>query len=88
MGKDVSTTGISVSPISDIGLYPNPVVDMLFVKGVSENAGLMVYNMSGTKLLQTKGQSINVENIPDGMFLVTIEDNNRSVTLKSVKEAD
>ena len=85
IGENVSTTGISKPTTSEIELYPNPVSSMLFVKGVSENADLIVYNMSGTKLLQKKGQSINVEKIPNGMFFIKIQDDNKLSTLKSIK---
>jgi hypothetical protein len=81
----INGTSISVSPTSNIELYPNPVTHTLFVKGVSENTDLIVYNLSGTKLLQTKGQSINIENIPNGMFFIKILDDNRLLTLKSIK---
>ncbi len=79
-------TGISDTQNSNIGLYPNPANSMLFVKGISENADLIAYNMSGTKLLQTKGQSINIENIPNGLFFITIYDNKLSETIKFIKE--
>nr|WP_321408425.1 carbohydrate-binding protein [uncultured Carboxylicivirga sp.] len=78
-------TDVSVTPTSDIGLYPNPVTNILFVSGVSINAELIVYSTSGKKLLQTKGQSINIEKLPNGMFFIKIQDNNISESLKFIK---
>ncbi|MCW3804938.1 carbohydrate-binding protein [Plebeiibacterium marinum] len=78
-------TALSVTPTSDIGLYPNPITNELFVTGVSVDANLIVYSMSGTKLLQTKGQSITIKNIPNGMFLIKIQDHKISKSLKFIK---
>lgn len=81
-------TDIRDSQASNIGLNHNPNSNMLTVTGITENAELTIYSTSGIKLLQSKGQSINIDNIPNGMFVIKIQDNDRLVTLKSIKNAN
>ena len=51
-------------------VYPNPVVSTLYVNGISENETLSVFNLSGKCVIKTTGNEVNVNELPDGTYLL------------------
>ena len=51
-------------------VYPNPVVSTLYVNGISENETLSVFNLSGKRVIKTTGNEVNVNELPDGTYLL------------------
>jgi hypothetical protein len=79
-----SATAISeTSTVSNnLRVYPNPAVDVLFVKGVSSNKGLKVYNITGVaqavpSTLIADGLQLNVGALPQGVYLIQV--NNKTI---------
>jgi len=72
-----TATGVkNVKPESSISVFPNPVTDMLSVKGVKKDAIIYLYNMNGA-LLQTvtsqeNATNINVSSLQQGIYLLRI----------------
>lgn len=60
-----------------ISIYPNPVRDILYIKGISANSAMStIANIKGqvmAKLAVSEGESINVASLQKGIYFVAIE---------------
>jgi hypothetical protein len=68
-------TSVSTATVKPLYLYPNPVTDGFFIKGLNGNSALTLLNMKG-KLLITKhikdNDFISISSFPKGFYLVKI----------------
>jgi hypothetical protein len=82
-------TGMYVSELSQIEIYPNPVVDMLLISGLSGPAFVGIYNIHGQVLLtaHTEGNrgEIDLSNLPGGLYMIMFEMGKETVTRKFLK---
>ena len=74
-------------------VYPNPVKDVLNIKGLdaSANYHLIVHDIRGNAVAQTNvhnisGYSWNIENISAGFYYLEIISGNKTSTIKFVKQ--
>ena len=80
--RTVSAISETSSVSNELTVYPNPAVDVLFVKGLSSNKGLIVYNLIGVaqavpSTLLADGLQLNVSALPQGVYLIQI--NNKTI---------
>lgn len=69
----------------NLAIYPNPVKNVLFVKGVNDIQSLELYNILGKQVKKiTNSNSMNVENLSKGVYLLNIINNNSSTTKKII----
>ena len=86
------TLGIQSTNNSTIGIYPNPVSDLLrFNLGqTSSNATYQVYNQTGALVLSgkfnTNASSISVEDLQSGLYTVSVLENNKMTSIRFVKK--
>src|SRR5690606_20223934 len=65
-----------------ITLYPNPTTTTVIIEGV-DTAQVEVFSLSGKKVLETYNtNTLNVSNLPTGMYLLKIHGNNSIITQK------
>ena len=72
----------------NIQIYPNPFIDFINVAGQFENATYRVYSVDG-KFIQ-KGELgnqsiININNVPSGLYFITILEQNNETVFKVIK---
>lgn len=67
-----------------IKLHPNPVRDILSVETTLEIQSVEIYSIQGQKVLSSKQNQINLENLPSGIYTVKITDNNDKVAVKKI----
>lgn len=76
-------------------VYPNPVKNNLSINfnfNISDELSIIMYDLIGNKILQTNEIPINntislyTENIPKGFYLLKVQTNNSSNTIKLLKE--
>ncbi len=85
----VSSTRDVILP--DAGIFPNPTSGQLFIKGLPQNEAFefSILALSG-KTVQTYsrlfGNSLTIKNLPSGMYLLRIQNDKGSKTLRFVKE--
>jgi hypothetical protein len=65
---------------STLSIYPNPVKDILNVEGVFQL--VKIYDIFGKLVLTSSRNSINTENLSEGMYMVNIKTNNTIITKK------
>ncbi|MGB1307577.1 MAG: T9SS type A sorting domain-containing protein [Oceanihabitans sp.] len=75
---------------SQIGLYPNPVKNNLFLKGLdNKNYQVQIYSVQGQLVKEiTKHQSsqaINVEDLANGFYLLRVNSETNAKTIKFLK---
>jgi hypothetical protein len=89
-----SSLGVSVLPTvsanKTIGIYPNPVTDGFRIFGLSENAQVVLSDLSGRVVLRKKDVADNVYismgSLPQGVYLVQMITGNEIITKKLVKK--
>ncbi len=76
--------------LSNFVLYPNPTTGLLNISGLNPGNRIQIYNMQGKLISITEAQNYNetisVENVPVGLYLIIISDENRILgRFKAVK---
>ena len=70
----------------DILIYPNPVIDKLFIRGLSNPTKISVYDVLGKLVLsKTTSSEINVGNLQSGIYILKIVDNQKEIVRKFIK---
>lgn len=69
-----------------IAIYPNPTTSILTIEGNKEYQ-IKVYDLLGNKVLETQGNSINMEHLSTATYIVKATDksNNEELTYKVIK---
>lgn len=88
-------TSVSVENIAsdvNIGLYPNPANDVLNISVADNNKNLQaeIYNVSGQKVhtsaMTSATKSIDVANLPSGMYYIRLNGDDVNATQKFIKQ--
>ena len=86
---DLSTMGISnpETNLSDIVIYPNPTSGILNIHSEKEVENIVIFDLNGKKITETKSSRINLSYLPKGVYLVHIKlMNGKTETKKIVKQ--
>ncbi|MDT0558395.1 aryl-sulfate sulfotransferase [Ichthyenterobacterium sp. W332] len=74
--------------IANISLYPNPVIDQLYLSGSSEVNSYILHDVLGNivreKMLDA--QSINFSSLNSGIYFLRLRSDNSSITKKIIKQ--
>ncbi|MDO4225619.1 MAG: T9SS type A sorting domain-containing protein, partial [Bergeyella zoohelcum] len=71
---------------SEISVYPNPAVDVLNIKAKSAVSQYEIYDFTGKKITNGKGEKVNVTNLPKGNYIIRINTENTSSVEKFIKK--
>ena len=84
-----STTGLRDEALSEVSIYPNPVGDMLHIRGIDQGR-ITLTNITGvrvaTYLLEESGNEIPVNHLASGIYFGRIESGEATKTIKILKE--
>lgn len=73
-----------------IKIYPNPSSEVITIEGVDENSILSIYDISGRRMvgrtLRQDGESIQIQTLTPGMYLLKIQTKEGIYISKFVKE--
>ena len=82
---NLNLTEVTVNPLQQFEIYPNPSVGELNVRGVSPGNRIQMVNAMGVVVKDVVAQSstvqFNVENQPRGMYIIAVSDNNKMLGL-------
>jgi len=82
--------GINNYHLNEMTVYPNPVSDILNIKfNNSIETQIEIYNILGKRVLtktMNQSQSINVENLNTGIYILKITQGNSSISKKLIKQ--
>ena len=73
-------TSINNQDSESFSIYPNPVKDILNIEGVFEVVN--IFDMFGKLVLTSTKNSVNTENLSDGIYMINITTNNMFITKK------
>lgn len=78
----VGTLGVNEINTPKVGIYPNPVNDILNVTNVSDKAKYKLYSAAGQLVMEgnIEKKKINVSSLVKGTYVVSISDNGKEVT--------
>ena len=72
--------------LNTVRLYPNPVTDILNIKGLNEKASIEIYSSIGNRILTQDSKSkIDISNLASGMYVVKISTAKGQTTRKIIK---
>ena len=71
---------------NNFSLYPNPTSSILSISSDQNFEKLSVYNMMGAEVISTNGNSVNVENLASGVYILKLSNNSQSVTKRFIKK--
>jgi hypothetical protein len=84
----VNSNELYVEPIDleSITIYPNPVTNILYIKGTSYLYDIEVYSLLGQRVIKLLSvNEIDVNLLNDGVYLVKISDGNMTTTKRIIK---
>lgn len=58
---------------NNIKVYPNPVKHTLYLIGATESTSISIIDMRGKTVMVGKGESIDVESLSKGMYIISAE---------------
>jgi len=86
---EMTNTAVSTATVQPLFVYPNPVTDGFYIKGLKEKGTLSLFDING-KMLLTKPVSDNeyipISTIPKGLYIVKITTAAGTMEQKVVKE--
>lgn len=83
---EYDASGINNMNIQQVRVYPNPVADILYIDG-DENSTITITSLAGNIISQEKGvRSIDMSSLPAGVYLVTIQNENKNFTTRILKK--
>ncbi|WP_124641715.1 T9SS-dependent choice-of-anchor J family protein [Amniculibacterium aquaticum] len=83
---NLSTNEIDAKNIS-LSVYPNPTTDVLNIETKDKLKSVSVFDMSGKKMdLKLNGTSVDVKALRSGAYMISVETNKGSQSLKFIKK--
>ena len=82
-------TGLSADNTGKLIVYPNPVTDVFQIQGLSGVSSISITDLGGRSWLQkqvSEGENISVNDLPKGVYLLKIKNNESTLKHKLVKK--
>lgn len=82
-----SQTGVKAETANSIKIFPNHITNAFQISGIEGTAKVTLSDLSGSLLFSKEifsNESISVSNLPNGLYLVTIQSNKLRITEKIV----
>jgi len=71
LAEGEETNGVEEEEIETVSLFPNPATNVLNISGIVTKA--IIYNSIGEKVLETTDSSVNIEDLPNGVYVVDVD---------------
>ena len=86
---NVSTLGLHNWNKNNINIYPNPFTDNLTIEATEKIKHIEIYNALGVRIsthdIATHQKTLNLRNLPKGIYLLRITNDGASTTFKVIK---
>lgn len=70
---------------TNFSIYPNPASSILSISSSEIFETVSVYNMMGAEIISTTGNTVNVENLASGMYILRVSNDSKSATKRFIK---
>lgn len=85
--SDQAATGLTDQFFeSGYKLYPNPSANSIQISGLSGGEQFRILDVSGKEIMQTNAESIDVQNLPQGAYLIEIDNGREVVRQRFMKD--
>jgi predicted outer membrane repeat protein len=84
-----NVTGIESSLKSSVSVYPNPSGKSITFEFGSDKGTVTFYSLDGMQVLKTdvsNNQSLNIENLSSGLYLLNVKTDTNTETIKFIKQ--
>ncbi|RLD27723.1 MAG: hypothetical protein DRI70_04260 [Bacteroidetes bacterium] len=81
----INTVGIEGRSGHEIGIYPNPVQNILHISS-SDRIHFSLTDLAGTTLMTTSDNQIDLSSLKEGIYIAVIRSNDRITTQKIIKQ--
>ena len=83
--KIVSTNSIEATESVQLAVYPNPASTTLHISNATPISSIDIFSMNGELVLSQRGGetqevTVNVNDLPEGNYLLGVRDSNNKVT--------
>ncbi|WDF46403.1 T9SS type A sorting domain-containing protein [Chryseobacterium sp. KACC 21268] len=85
MVHDYSLSGTNETEIEKIKIYPNPVVDVVTIKGKNKIDKIEIYDVTGKLILESRGSVADLSKFSKGEYFMNIHTNNKIISQKILK---
>lgn len=72
---------------SKISIYPNPVIDNIYIKGIKQKVNVKIFNQLGQVVIQKtinpQNNSINLNNLTNGIYFLNVTNLNNGIIYHS-----
>jgi hypothetical protein len=88
---NISTVGVKENNVlNGISIYPNPSNGIYNLSGLKVNSKITVYDAIGqiiyTSIITESKETINISNVPNGIYMIQIKSENSIITKKIIKK--
>ena len=82
-----ASLGFNDPGLTNISIYPNPVIDKLFIQGLLHETKVSIYNVLGKLVVsKTTLKAIDVDHLQSGIYIVKIVDGKKETVKKFIKK--
>lgn len=78
--------GIDVEDDETWRMWPNPASDMLHIDGLPQNCRVEIYDITGRKVMEPRGNTVNIQNLANGSYVLRITTESGVGTEKLIKQ--
>ena len=85
----LSASETQTNDLSNVHLYPNPVVTSLIIKNIENIESILVFNTSGQKIINNsniRDNKIDVSSIQSGLYFIVIKTAKKEIIRKFIRE--
>ena len=86
LSKIVSARILNGINEADIKIYPNPVLDKLYISGKPADVEFALYNVNGVLLLKTNNNVIDMSSLKKGFYFIKMKGVKNNMVFKVIKE--
>jgi len=86
MVQDYSLSGTSETEIEKIKIYPNPVIDVVKIKGKNKVDKIEIFDVTGKLISEIMGSEADLSKFSKGEYFLNIHTNNKIISQKILKK--
>jgi hypothetical protein len=83
--NSIETGELPIEMDNLVEIYPNPVINTLYVRFPYQNIEIEILNITGQKLISTQSQSLDISSLVSGIYILHLTHNDVTYKTKFIK---